>query len=258
VQIVSKEARTRARELRQAQAAAARRRQRRLRLLGGIGGVVIIGLLIAIGAVVVKAVSGDDDPPPATGQLVTPANLTDAGAIPVGQTTAPVTVEIFLDYMCPACGKFEAANSGELDRLVKAGTVRIALRPISFLDRTSQGTRYSTRAANAMATVADRAPTAVWAFNTALYDNQPEEGTRGLSDDEIGARAARAGVPPDVVAAFTERIFERWVAESTERAFASGVEGTPTIRINGKVFTGDVYTTGPLTKAVEAAAGGAK
>jgi protein-disulfide isomerase len=255
VQIVSKEARTRARELRQAQAAAA---QRRLRLLGGIGGVVIVGLLIAIGAVVVKAVSGDDDPPAATGQLVTPANLTDTGAIPVGPAGAPVAVEIFLDYMCPACGKFEAANSGELDRLVKAGTVRISLRPISFLDRTSQGTRYSTRAANAMATVADRAPAAVWAFNTALYEDQPEEGTRGLSDDEIGARAARAGVPADVVAAFTERIFERWVAETTERAFASGVEGTPTIRINGKVFAGDVYTTGPLTKAIEAAAGGAK
>lgn len=252
---VSAQARTRSREVRRAQAAAARRRQRRLRLIGGIGAVVIVGLLVAIGVVVVNALSTDKTPS-AGGQLVAPANLTDTAAIPVGQTTAAVTVDIYLDYMCPACGKFEAANGGELDRLIRAGTVRVALRPISFLDRASQGTRYSTRAANAMATVADRAPTSVWAFTTALYENQPKEGTTGLTDDAIATLAAKAGVPRDVVAEFTQRTFEQWVAESTDKAFRSGVEGTPTIKINGTVFTGDAYTTGPLTSAIETAAGG--
>jgi protein-disulfide isomerase len=247
--------RTRTGELRRAQAAAARRRQRQLRLIGGIGAVVIVGLLVAIGVVVANSVSADETPS-ASGQLIAPANLTDTAAIPAGQASAPVTVEIYLDYMCPACGKFEEANGGELSRLITTGTVRVALRPISFLDRTSQGTRYSTRAANAMATVADRAPAAVWAFNTALYENQPEEGTRGLTDDEIATRATKAGVPKDVADAFARRIFEPWVAKSTDKAFTSGVEGTPTIKINGTVFTGDVYTTGPLTRAIEAAASG--
>ncbi|WP_414635582.1 hypothetical protein [Actinophytocola sp.] len=45
------------------------------------------------------------------------------------------------------------------------------------------------------------------------------------------------------------------MAESTDKAFKSGVEGTPTIKINGTVFTGDAYTTGPLTRAIEAASG---
>lgn len=76
----------------------------------------------------------------------------------MGKADAPVTVEIYFDYMCPACGAFEAANGDELDRLLEAGVVRVELRPLSFLDDQSNGTAYSTRAANAIATVADAAP----------------------------------------------------------------------------------------------------
>lgn len=253
---MSKEARTKARELRLAQVAAARRRRNRVWLAGGV---VIVGLLVAIIAVVANTASnGDSSPNSASGQLVTPANLTDTGAIPIGPATAPVTLEIYLDYMCPACGKFEQANSGEIDRLIKAGTVKVQLRPISFLDRTSKGSKYSTRAANAMATVADRAPGSVWAFNTELFNQQPEEGTRGLSDDQIAELARKAGVSRDVADTFTKRTFERWVGNSTDAAFKSGIQGTPTIKINGTEFEGDVYASGPLTQAIEAAAGGAK
>ncbi|MEU5942573.1 thioredoxin domain-containing protein [Micromonospora sp. NPDC047548] len=253
---MSKEARIKVRALRQVQAVAARRRHNRMWLAGGV---VIVGLLVAIVAVVVTSVSkGDSSPNSASGQLVTPANLTDTGAIPVGQATGPVTLEIYLDYMCPACGMFEQANGGEIDRLVKAGTVKVQLRPISFLDRASKGSKYSTRAANAMATVADRAPGSVWAFHRELFDRQPEEGTRGLSDDQIAELARKAGVPKDVADAFIKRAFERWVATSTDAAFKSGIQGTPTIKINGMVFQGNAYTPGPLTQAIEAAAGGAK
>ncbi|MBO0870387.1 MAG: thioredoxin domain-containing protein, partial [Micromonosporaceae bacterium] len=186
--------------------------------------------------------------------LVTPANLTATGAISIGQTTAPVTLEIYLDYMCPACGRFEHANNAEIDRLVKAGTVKVELRPISFLDKQSQGTRYSTRAANAVATVVDKAPGSVWAFTTALYDHQPEEGSPGLTDDQIADIARNVGITQDVVGAFQAGTFEPWVAKATDAAFANGVQGTPTVKINGKVFQGDVYSTGPLTQAIEAAA----
>jgi protein-disulfide isomerase len=246
------------REPRQVHVAIAAQR-RRTNWLRGVGGLVIVGLLIAIGVAVFNAATTDDSTTTAAGgTLVTPANLTPTGAIPVGAGTAPVTVEIYLDYMCPACGKFEEANSGELDRLIAAGTVRVELRPISFLDKASKGSRYSTRTANAMATVADRAPASVWAFTKALFNNQPDEGTRGLTDAQIADLATKAGVAAEAVDAFDDRVFERWVVESTDTAFKSGIEGTPTIKINGKVFGGDAYAVGPLTQAIEAAAGGAK
>jgi protein-disulfide isomerase len=155
--------------------------------------------------------------------------------------------------MCPFCGRFERANSGELERLVTDGTISMQLYPLAFLDKASSGTRYSSRAANAIATVADRAPARVLAFHNALFSRQPAEGGPGLTDDEIADLAGGAGVPPEVVSSFRERIFEPWIAKVTDTAFKSGITGTPTVKIDGTVFDGDLYTAGPLTQAIAAA-----
>jgi protein-disulfide isomerase len=103
--------------------------------------------------------------------------------------------------------------------------------------------------------VADRAPDKVLAFNKALYSSQPVEGSPGLSDQEIAARARDSGVPQEVISRFHEMIFEPWIDQQTDIAFRSGVSGTPTVRINGVVFKGDLYTIGPLTQAVIATKG---
>ncbi|HET8658019.1 MAG TPA: thioredoxin domain-containing protein [Micromonosporaceae bacterium] len=252
---MGKQARNASRGVRQARAAAEQRRKR-LRLLTGAGAVVIVGLLVAIVVSLVNAAGGSaPDRDGSQKKMVTPATATAGGALAVGSATAPVRLEVYLDYMCPYCGRFEQANAGELERLVAEGTVRLELYPLSFLDKASAGTRYSTRTANAVATVADRAPGKVLAFNNALFTRQPAEGTAGLSDDEIAALARSAGVPTDVVNLFTDGIFEPWVAASTETVLKTGVSSTPTVKINGKVFKGDLFTVGPLTQAVAAAKG---
>lgn len=167
-----------------------------------------------------------------------------------------MTVQIYYDYMCSLCGAFEKANSGELDRLVSDGVARMELHPIAFLDDLSSGTRYSTRTASAVAVVADAAPARVWGFHTALYGQQPDEGSEGLTDEQIATIARDAGVPAGVVERFTEGSYRPWVASVTKQAFASGVEHTPTVRVDGEEFTGDLYRVGPLTDAIESAAAG--
>ena len=251
---MSKQSRTRTQELRKAQQEAARKEAKRRRLLTALGGVVIVGLVAAIIVAVVQATSGDDDTSTASGEVVQPANVSE-WSIPVGEQAAPVTVAIYYDYMCPACGAFEKANGDELDRLVEEGTAKIELRPIAFLDPQSRGTRYSTRAGNAIATVADEAPDQVWEFHRALYAAQPEEGSEGLSDDEIAEVATDAGVPSAVVDRFTDSTYEGWIAAATKASASAGVEGTPTVLVDGKAFDGDLYTPGALTKAIESAAG---
>ncbi|GIF13861.1 DsbA family protein [Actinoplanes teichomyceticus] len=248
---MGKQARDRSRELRKAQLAIAEQRGKR-RPLRIAGAVIIAGLLIAIGVTVVNAVGSGSG---GSGALVVPKGATDNGALVLGKADAPVKLEVYLDYMCPYCGRFEQANSGEIDKLIAGGRTRVELHPLSFLDRMSRGTRYSTRSANAVVTVADRAPEKVTALNAALFAAQPEENTEGLSDARIAELAQQAGVPQEVVDVFDDRIFEPWIARSTDAAFESGITGTPTVKINGEVFKGDLYTAGPLTQAVTAAAG---
>ena len=97
---------------------------------------------------------------------------------------------------------------------------------------------------------------AAWDFHAALYENQPTEGSDGLSDGDIADIARAAGVPGDVVDAFGDGTFEPWVASVTNAAFDAGLQGTPTITIDGQPFQGDPYSTGPLTDAIETAASG--
>ena len=249
--------RTISRQQRLVRAAAQRRRVKRNRILAYGGGVVIFGLLVAIVVAVVNAMGGPSSPA-AQKSLVVPAHTTAGGAIALGESSAPVKVEIYLDYMCPFCGRFERANAAELDRLLAEGTIRLEVYPMSFLDRASSGTRYSTRAANAVATVADRAADKVLAFNLALYAHQPGEGSEGLDDAQIAGLARDAGVPREVIEAFAARTFEPWIAQVTEKAFAGGVNSTPTVKVNGVVFKGDLLTAGPLAEAINAAVNAAK
>jgi protein-disulfide isomerase len=220
-----------------------------------VGSVVIVGLVVTIGVAIGKAATHDPAARPSIGKVVAPANVTPNGTIPVGKADAPVTVTVYYDYMCPACGKFEHANAGELTRLVENGVARVELHPLAFLDTQSGGTKYSTRTANAIATVADAAPDRVWDFHNALYDHQPAEGSTGLDDDTIAQIAESTGVPAPVTARFTDGTYRSWVTSVTDHAMKAGVDRTPTVFINDTRFDGDVFSTGPLTDAIEAAAG---
>lgn len=215
----------------------------------GLG--VVVALLVAVAAVLLRGSADEPSARVVAGEVEVPGHLTSDGWIALGD--GPVTVAVYFDYLCPACGAFEAANGGELERLLTAGEITLELRPIAFLDHLSEGTEYSTRSANALATVVDADPGPVWDFHRALYAAQPQEGSEGLTDEQLAALANRAGVAEDVSSRFAEGRFEAWTAERTERAFADGVEGTPTILVDGQVFDGDPYTTGPLTAAVEQA-----
>lgn len=246
---MSKQGRIRTQEMRKAQAEAAERDARRRRIVTIIGGVVVLALVGAIAFGVYRAAqSGSDDT--SSGEVVTPDNVKDDGSIPVGDDAAATTVAVYFDFMCPACGRFEMANGADLDRLLEEGEVKVELRPLSFLDRTSGGTKYSTRSANALVTIADGSPEHVWDFYRALYANQPQEGGTGLSDDTLRDIADEVGVPEEVVDRFADRTYDGWVAEKTEEGFDTGITGTPTVFIDEEEFT-ELYTPGALAQAIE-------
>lgn len=153
--------------------------------------------------------------------------------LPGGEAPADAPrVDVYEDFMCPICAQFEDINKEDLDALREAGEIQMYVHPISILDRYSQGSKYSTRSANAAATVADAAPEHFLEFVELMYQNQPAEGTTGLSDDEIEEIAIEAGVPADVAATLDEGEFTKWVIAASDQSSKDGVPGTPAVMVD--------------------------
>lgn len=208
--------------------------------------VIIIGVslvvIAAFAAIVFFIVNSSKVPPLEEAHAPAPADA--SGGIPVGTggvagEDVPTDVnrlDIYLDFMCPICNQFEQINAADIDALREEGTVSVYYHPISILDRASNGTEYSTRAASAAGVVADQSPENYLAFTAALFANQPAEGTSGLDDATIASIAVSAGVPQEIADALKNGEFEKWVTAATQRASADGMQGTPTVMVNGVVL----------------------
>jgi protein-disulfide isomerase len=246
-----------------------------------VTGVALGALAVVIGVIVTVVFAGvwsgavDDAADEVTGdgsaEVVAPSTADASGGIPVsangvGVAGAPgVTVEIYVDLMCPACGVFDQVNRDDIAALEQEDGVTVVYHPVSILDHVSQGSAYSTRAANAVGVVADQDPENMPAFVAALLADgtMPDEGTKGLTDAELAEVAQSVGVPRAVTDEFTRsttkggRTFAAWVAAGTAALpeNSAGVSGTPSIVIDGTVWEGNFAEPGAFRAAVEAAKG---
>ncbi len=251
-------ARDKARTLREEQKKKARRSK--ILLQGGI----ILGSLavIAIVALVIVNSIRPEGPGPANmasdgiqisqGGIALPTEALEPTGTPVANTADPAAgvldIQLYVDYLCPICGSFEATNGGYLTSLLDNGAATVEIHPIAILDRASQGTKYSTRAANAAGCVANYSPDQFYAFNNLLFANQPAENTSGLTDDELIDLTTQAGVgaAASIADCITGQEFKSWVANATARALngpipnsnVDAVEGTPTVIVNGLKYEG--------------------
>ena len=253
-------ARESARQLREEQQKKEKRNRWLLR--GGIG----VGLIAA--AVIVALVVVGSQGPAAPG----PLNMASDGVLLTGDGTNIVPVEtealaadadpiatdpstlgdtanivVYADYLCPFCGQFEITNGEQIAGWVAAGNATLELHPISILDQASAGSKYPTRAAGALACVANYEPENVLAMNAALFANQPAENTEGLTNEDLVSLATDAGVTDEKVApCITENTFASWVDAATQRALdgpipnadIEQVKGTPTVLVNGVSYPG--------------------
>src|SRR6201996_8788144 len=158
-----------------------------------------------------------------------------AGATPEGDGIAvgdgPVRVDIYIDYLCPFCQRFELNAADALAALAAGHQATLVYHPMNFLDEAST-TRYSTRASAAAGCAADGGRFVQ--FTHQLFVQQPEEGGPGLSDGELAGVAEATGLD---VAAFTACTsagrYRDWPDFVTAGAVDASVPGTPTVRVNG-------------------------
>lgn len=197
--------------------------------------VAVVVVLVLVAALVVWMNNSASSPDP----VVTPDAAvinSETGAIAVG--SGDQTMDTYIDFMCPICNQFEQAYGESIQALVDDGTITLNIHPISILDRASSGTEYSTRSANAMYCVAAADGTAAVPFMQAMFANQPDEGSTGLTNEQILAIAAGVGVT-GIDACVNDGEYSGYVTAMTEKTpVAPGAQGigTPTIAINGEVI----------------------
>jgi protein-disulfide isomerase len=184
-------------------------------------------------------------------RIITPPETVPAGAnserdgIRIGD--GRVTVDAYIDFLCPFCRMFEESSGEALDAMVGDGAITLVYHPLGFLDRLST-TAYSSRAAAASGCASDSG--AFRAYARALFANQPPEGGPGLSQDELIALGAAVGIrAPAFQQCVRAEPYLPWVAYVTERAIERGVSGTPSVFVAG--------TPVPANADVNAAAVGA-
>jgi protein-disulfide isomerase len=183
-----------------------------------------------------------------------PAGTTNDGGTNAGLAVAgdgPVTVEVYLDLMCPRCKDFETTVTPTLDQMLAAHKIKLIWHPLNFLDGSST-TRYSTRAASSLGCAADAPGNKVKAYGQALYANQPAEGSAGLTDDELIDIAGSAGInTPEFAQCVRGQKYAGWVNQVTALALQRGVQATPTVYVAGKVV--QTPTADNVRAAVDAA-----
>lgn len=168
----------------------------------------------------------------------------ETGAIAVGSGSD--TVDTYIDFLCPICNQFEQVYGPTLEELSSDGTITLNIHPIAILDRQSQGTEYSTRAANAAYCVAEDDPDAVLPFVQGMFAAQPDEGSTGLTDDEIAAIASEAGASgaASCIADGTYRDYVGFMTGRTPVQPGESRVSTPTIAVNGDTLSNRDDLTG--------------
>lgn len=192
---------------------------------------------------------GPGDPVPMPGDPLR------AGAVPTPNSVNRETgndIMVYLDYRCPHCMEFEMKNGEYLAGLIAAGNTTVEVIPLSFMDRMSEESYYSSRATGAVACFTDLQPASAWKAHATLLTPQVQPGVGpGLSNDELitALQQGVEGMSKSVGECIKHERFvpfaqglNGWVFQNpvpNTIAESVRIEGTPTILVNGLVYPGD-------------------
>ena len=205
--------------------------------------VVVVALLIGGGFLWYRSHSASS--------IVGTYTATVSGAVVTAGTGKP-SIDVYEDFLCPNCERFEQRDGSAITTALNEGKLTVRYHAIAILDQNSRPAGYSTRAAHAALCAA--AAGVFPAYHQKLFDQQPDEGSAGLTDDQLVAFGTELGAKGDFAGCVTKGTNAAAVEAATTRATGDpnlqtdGVFGTPTVAVGGKKI--DLNDGSWLTKIV--------
>lgn len=180
-----------------------------------------------------------------------PFGLTDGRSL--GKTEAPVTIDIWSDFQCPACRDLSKLIEPALfESYVVPGTVRLVYHDAAFQGARAGGSYdESVEAAAGARCAADQG--AFWHMHNWLFANWAGENEGAFAAPRLRAIAEGAGL--DLMgwdACMATGTQQDAVRAETQSGVAQGINRTPTLLVNGTKLVG-VPTLAELSAIIAAA-----
>ncbi len=227
-----------------------RQRQQRLATILTIAGISLLLAAFLIAPSIQRALTPVGDIVP-----VTPKEWPQADGTSLGDPNAPVRIEVWSDFQCPACRFFaEEIVPQVIETYVATNRARFVYRHFPFIDDAS-ASRESDQAANASMCAAEQ--NRFWDYHDILFANWNGENAGAYADKRLEAFAENLGLNMDQFrACFRENRYRDAIEQDQQEGARMGVDGTPSVFVNGVQLTpGRVPSFDDIAQAVEAAAG---
>jgi protein-disulfide isomerase len=177
----------------------------------------------------------------ATPAAATPATgETERHGPMLGDPDAPVTLQIYADYQCPHCRAFHRDIEPLLvEDYVRTGKIRLEFKDfpvigIKSLQELTDDTKESVQAAEAAMCAAEQ--DAYMPYREALYAGDLDPNSGALSDENLIAVADDLDLDTAALADCLESgRYEEAIVAGSMAAVEMGVQGTPTMAINGEI-----------------------
>lgn len=142
--------------------------------------------------------------------------------------TAKPRLDIWEDFQCPVCQRFEAINNDYINTVAKGGKAKVVFHTMSFIGAES------VTAAAAGACAADAGK--YLEFHRALYANQPKTENSGQwTDPTLIILGGTAGITSkDFANCISSGKYLNWTKTVEADAAKQGINATPTVFVNGK------------------------
>lgn len=205
---------------------------------------VVVAVVVVVGVTVLLTRGSEE--------AVVPTYTATASGAVVTAGDGSVQIDVYEDYLCPECERFEDRDGNALTTALNAGQVTVRYHGVAILDGRTTPAGYSTRAANAALCSVEAGifPT----YHARLFESQPGEGGAGLTDDQLVAFGSELGAAGDFAGCVTGATHVDVIAAETDTAAANpalqGPQGfgTPTVTVGGVVI--DLNDTSWLSNAI--------
>jgi len=224
-----------------------RQRQQRLVVILVVAGAALIVAALLIVPSIQRATAPVGEVIPITPIARPQGNLTS-----LGDTNAPVLVEVWSDFQCPACRIFaEEIEPRVVENYVTPGKALYVYRQYPFIDDNSNS-KESDQAANASMCAADQ--NRFWDYHDILFANWKSENAGAFSDKRLVAFAKSLGLDMDKFnTCFNANTFKSQINQDLQAGNKAGVNGTPSVFVNGQLLTpGKIPSYEEVAAAIDA------